>query len=247
MMRILIGLDGTDNPEGQGTGYMARQLGKLLLSTEMAIVESITRHQLLISPDIHYTSHNSSICLTLSAESKHLDKLGDVCRTFLTRESAIGSDSGLCIAEWDAVGSAIQNFGRRATQQVMSQEDTIYPTDAFGIILERIAGNGNGIIGALAGVGLRAGGRHGRFIWLPGLKKLNGEYTPCELKQSAQIDEVRQLSGLLVPSTAKIRLNSSMRPILHDGRAVLFVEGVKINEKTEWRIPSEETIKQLSD
>ena len=246
-MRILIGLDDTDNPDSGGTGHLARQLGKLLQSTGMANVEGITRHQLLVSPEIQYTFHNSSICLTLYTESNRLEKLAGVCRTYLIHESATGSDAGLCMAEWDAVGSAIQNFGWRAKFQVMSQEDTLYLAGPFGIILERLSNNGDGIIGALASVGLRAGGRDGRFIWLPGLRELSGEYTPCELHQSAQIDEVRQLSGMSIPCTAKIEVNSWTRPILHDGRAVLFVEEVNENGKTKWRIPSKEIIRKLSE
>lgn len=90
-MRILIGIDDTDNLESRGTGYMARQLGAMLSEGGLALVEGITRHQLLLDPQIPYTSHNSSACLLVRANQDKLDELAHHCRKLLLQKSAVGS------------------------------------------------------------------------------------------------------------------------------------------------------------
>ena len=55
---------------------------------------------------------------------------------------------------------------------------------AHGLCLRALGGNGDGVIGALAGVGLRADGNEGRFLDLPGLRML------------ADIVEIRELTKI---------------------------------------------------
>ena len=46
--------------------------------------------------------------------------------------------------------------------------------DRHGAHLEGVTGERIGVIGALAAVGLRRGGHDGRFIWLEGVRELQG-------------------------------------------------------------------------
>ena len=101
-MNLLIGIDDTDNLESRGTGFRVRQLANWLAENELAIPKGITRHQLHVDPQIPYTSHNSSACL--SAETEHVEDVWEACREYLLRESALGSDAGLCLAPAEWVG-----------------------------------------------------------------------------------------------------------------------------------------------
>ncbi len=69
IMRLLIGIDDTDNKESRGTGYNSRQLASAIEANGLGRVHGITRHQLFIHPDIPYTSQNSSACLDVDTES----------------------------------------------------------------------------------------------------------------------------------------------------------------------------------
>jgi len=102
-MQYYIGIDDTDNLESRGTGYRARQLGTMLEEAGIARLICITRHQLLVHKDIPYTSHNSSACLLMDCEPGKEAELTTFCRDFLLRESAPGSDAGLCIASKTAI------------------------------------------------------------------------------------------------------------------------------------------------
>src|SRR5262245_52405002 len=192
-MRFLLGIDDTDNLESRGTGHRARQLAQQLEAQALAAVHSITRHQLLVDPRIPYTSHNSSACLTLEAGPMPISELISFCRAFLINESAPGSDVGLCLAEWSKVIEHVQAFGVRAKQEVLTQVEAQALAASNNLHLEGLTGTGGGIIGALAAVGLRAGGDDGRVLWMRGLRELQGSYSAERLRQAVSIDSIESL------------------------------------------------------
>ena len=102
-MRFLIGIDDTDNLTSGGTGNLSRQLGARLVELNLAKPIGTTRHQLFLSPEIPFTSHNSSACIMVETDAKNVDLLAEYCRDFLLNKSEPGSDVGLCLAQWDQV------------------------------------------------------------------------------------------------------------------------------------------------
>jgi hypothetical protein len=242
--QILIGIDDTDNAETHGTGRRARQLGERLAADGLAEVDAITRHQLLIDPRIPYTSHNSSACLLARTTTERLPDLVAAARSFLLRESAPGSDAGLCVASHSQVTAAPRDFGQRAKREVLTMEQARDCAYREGLTLEGLTGTGGGIIGALAAVGLRAGGDDGRFLWLEGIREISGVYTVEQLRRTIPIDAVQTLEGAEIPPDDRVDLGPWIRPVLKAGRAVLFVEPGA--EAQLWRVAEKERIKQLS-
>jgi hypothetical protein len=245
-MRLLIGIDDTDNLESRGTGHRARQLGMLLQERGLANLKGITRHQLLVSPQIPYTSHNSSACLVFEAVQENLASIQQTSREFLLADSASGSDAGLCIAWWEQANPILQNFGARAKVEVLTQAEAYQVAQAEGVFLESLTGTGGGVIGALAGIGLRAGGNDGRFLWLSGIRELNGLFTLDDVLSKTGVEELCTLGGEVIPLASVIRLGEWTRPVLRNHKAVLFMEEVFDNGQSEWRVIAKETIKQLS-
>ncbi|MBD2775203.1 ABC transporter substrate-binding protein [Iningainema tapete] len=175
-MRYLIGIDDTDNLTSGGTGKLARQLSKEIAEQNLAQTIGITRHQLHLSPEIPYTSHNSSACIMVDT-SQELVALTDYCREYLLLHSEEESDVGLCVAAWEQVSPTVQAFGQQAKEIVLTQEQAVRVATVSGIFLFGLTGTKQGIIGALAAVGLRKNGNDGRFIWVPGLYDLSGVHT----------------------------------------------------------------------
>lgn len=244
MTSYLIGIDDTDNLESRGTGALSRQLGAQLRASGIAEVTGITRHQLFVSPQIPYTSHNSSICMAVQLLHTQPDQLADVCRAFLLQESAAGSDVGLCLASWSAVTPAILGFGKQAKHEVLLHTRAYLLAEDAGLLLEGLTGDGGGVIGALAAVGLRVGGSDGRFLWMDGLRELTGVYTAGQLYQATRIDVIRSLAGAELPMAARIDVSPWPRPVLIEGRAVLLVEEVRDDEQCDWRILPKDTIRR---
>jgi hypothetical protein len=240
-MNLLIGLDDTDNLESRGTGYRVRQLADWLNDNQLASPKGITRHQLLVDSQIPYTSHNSSACMAV--ETRNPEDVWEACREFLLRESAIGSDAGLCLTEWAAVTEQVMAFARRAKLEVLSIREAQQTAADAGVQLMGLTGTGGGIIGALAGVGLRRAGEDGRFLWLPGLRELSGVYPVTQLCSVAHIDRVCTLEGTELTPEALVDVGEWIRPVLRRGQATLYVE----KQNHLWSSLPKERIKTLSD
>lgn len=245
--RYFIGIDDTDNRESRGTGYRARTLGAQLEEKGLAILEGVTRHQLLVSPAIPYTSHNSAACLSVLGKAKTCQELAEFCRHFLLTSSAPGADAGLCITAADQVSPALYSYGRRAKQKILNPIEAWSLAHQEKIYLEGLTGNRGGIIGALAAVGLRAEGEDGRFIGLRGIREqANRRYSWAELQKITAIDQVQCLDGTPVINLEDIiDLGPWARPILREGKAVLLVEKSDGHQNSHWRVIPREVIKQF--
>ncbi|MFQ5784305.1 MAG: hypothetical protein ACE5H8_05715 [Alphaproteobacteria bacterium] len=244
-MAFLIGIDDTDNLESRGTGFRARKLGVWLAARGLGEVRGITRHQLLVDPRIPYTSHNSSLCLSIEAEPARLDEIARFCRDYLARESAPGSDAGLCVAENARIGSAVKAYGVRAKREVLNRRSAMDLAEREEIVLEGVTGDHGGVIGALAAIGLRATEGDGRFVWLPGLRELSGVLTAEALYRTTDIDEIQTVSGRRVPDQDRIDTSPWPRPVLIEGRAVLLVQEMEENDASiDWRLAPKDIVKR---
>lgn len=248
-----VGIDDTDNLESRGTGFRARQLAQELQVAGLARLRGVTRHQLFVSPEIPYTSHNSSACLELNVFAADLPAVQAHCRAYLLRESAPGSDAGLCIAPAAQVTPAVQVFGQRAKVEVLTQADAHAVADGHGLYLEGLTGTRQGVIGALSAVGLHATRNDGRFLWMRGVRDLApGRYALRELRALTDIDAFVTIAGAEVDAEIDdIRITEWARPVYTGGRAVLFLEEDE-DEQTgrghpgrAWRVAAKEFIKRF--
>jgi hypothetical protein len=245
-MEIFIGLDDTDDLDSRGTGFLARQLGAGLHQAGLAQVEGVTRHQLLVSPRIPYTSHNSAACLSARLGGVDRERVGAYCRQFLLAHSAQGADAGLCVAAREEVDGEVLAFGVRAKKEVLEEGEALDLAGRCGLLLEGLTGTRLGVIGALAGVGLRSGGEDGRFLWLPGLRELSGVHCAAKLRDQLSLGAIRTLGGEEVPPSGLVEVGPWPRPLLRGGEAVLFVEEVRGDERCQWRVLDKEPLKNLS-
>ena len=115
MWSILVGIDDTDNKESRGTGYLCRRLAALMHNSELGEVSNVSRHQHFIHPDIPYTSQNSSACLTVHTGNPA--GLAELCRDFVCRESAEGSDAGLSIAAYENISEENETTSSQKTDK----------------------------------------------------------------------------------------------------------------------------------
>ena len=219
---ILLGIDDTDTLESIGTGAMARELGAHLERMAMGTVEGITRHQLLVHPDIPYTSHNSAACLEVRTDRTPQDLAG-FATGFLHLLFHFGADPGVCAID-AARAAALSEFGALCQTQVMARSVADEIAAASGAIALPLAGTGGGVIGATAACGLRATGSDGRFLAARGIRGLRGAMTAADVVARSSVVEVVEVDGrALAPTERLIFENEGVRPDLRAGRAVLVV------------------------
>jgi len=241
MTHYLIGIDDTDNLESRGTGHRVRELADWLSSNHLAEPRGITRHQLLVDPRIPYTSHNSSACLAVNTERG--DDVWNASRQFLLLTSAIGSDVGLCLAQWDSITEDALTHGRRAKVEVLTMPEAQETASRSKIRCEGLTGTGGGVIGALAGVGLHRAGNDGRFLWLPGLRELKGKYPITEVIARGHIERICTVNDEELSAESIVDVGEWVRPVLRHGKSTLYVE----EQNHEWHIISKDRIKNLSN
>jgi len=222
-MRWLICIDDTDNEDSIGTGKLARWLGGALV--ERGLVEdeiSVTRHQLLVHPDIPYTSHNSSACIEAWG-SVDREALLDAGRDFLKQHEHEGANPGLCVVAAEAVPPELVSIGRRAQHEVLALEAFDAWVRDMDLGLWWSGETGQGRIGACCGAALRSTGRDGRFIGLRGIRDLEGPLTVGEICSRSGVVAVRAEDGRFLDEKTVIETGGWVRPSLIGRRPVLEV------------------------
>lgn len=238
-----IGIDDTDNVDSRGTGFIARSLAKHLTDQGFGKSDGITRHQLLVSPDIPYTSHNSSLCIHWKADHLDLSNLISICKEFLSNNSASGSDPGLCIIQSASIPDALITFGQDCKKIIKTKKEAYMLANQFSFHLSEHGGTGSGVIGALAGVGLSASGNDGRYVSLKGIREMNGRCTITEIFEKTSISSIRTLDGLLPDPTDIVDVGDWFRPVFVDHQPTLFIKKSE-DLSVKWKIIDKEIIKQ---
>lgn len=246
-MQIAISIDDTDNMESRGTGALASLLAEEIELRNWGTSRFITRHQLLVHPDIPYTSHNSAMCFTAEIVPEHLQSIIDYAAGFLDRESATGSDPGLCVVPVDLLERCADliDFGRRAKEVVLSKEDAYDLACRSGIHLSEHGGTGQGVIGALAGAGLRLSGNDGRLKGCLPVAARNGCVSVAELRAHDDVDEVRSIDGTGLAGDELVRLGDKVKTVLLEGKAVLLIEPLAAAaDGVAWQTCSKQRLKR---
>ncbi len=218
----LIGIDDTDMPGTRGTGYLARALAEELAAQGFASA-GITRHQLLVHPEIRYTSHNSANCLEVAASEDRGAALFAWACDFVAGRSPQGADPGVCVARKARVGEGARSLGLRAQAEVLDIAAASRVAAAEGHLLAGLAGTETGVIGALAAVGLRAGGEDGRFIGLGAIRELPARARVQDILD-AGVAALAAQDGALPQPGDWVETFGWVRPRLRGGKPVLLVQ-----------------------
>jgi hypothetical protein len=237
-MRVLIAVDDTDDLETKGTGHLAEDIARDVELNGWGTRSFITRHQLLVHPDVPYTSHNSAMCFSAEVPPAHLDALTASAAARLERESAPSSDPGLCVAVAErlpATGELLA-FGERAKRSVLVADEALALAERLGIHLSAHGGTGGGVIGALAAVGLRLGGNDGRVRGHLEFENVgaDGALAVRDLRAHPHVSSVRTLAGQVLGDDERVLLSDwKVKPVMRGGQGVLLVVESS-SERARW-------------
>jgi hypothetical protein len=221
---IFIGIDDTDIIGSPGTNQLARLILKRI--GERARDSIICRHQLFFDPRVPYTSKNGSASIQLpNMEPSDIPGLTDEIREIMRGWFIEGSDPGLCIST--GASEEMKAFSLRCKSEVITQEEARTVAARGGCHLEGLGGTEQGIIGALAAVGLVAGGEDGRIVHLDSWPYPDDSFSGArELDElrSRGIDEFREAGTEQVIAAGPVDIRKHLRPNRRGGRIVLYVE-----------------------
>jgi len=213
-----VGIDDTDTIDSRGTNKLA-----LIIVEELRHdwkYHQVLRHQLFEDDRVPFTSQNGSASLLFSPLKKQsMEELYESFRSRMLREFIPGSDPGLAIAA--DVPPAMIQFGMDCKSELLSQEDAYDLADRYNIRLEGLGGTNDGIIGALAAIGLAATENDGRIIYLDGwIDQLEGDHSVGTIRDR----NVKVMCNETELRSGRVTLRNKLRPNKRDGQNILFVE-----------------------
>lgn len=224
-MKTFVCIDDTDNLETRGTGELASIIIEKIEDKGWGRCTYITRHQLYFHPDIPYTSHNSAMCFVIDHNKEIFEDLKNFAVNFLETETAEGSDPGLCIAEYDKIKDKeiLMNYGRKAKKEILNKQIAYKTARELGIHLSEHGGTGGGVIGALAGVGLRLTGNDGRIKGKMKFPIPGSMLTVKQILENSDIDKVQSINGQVLGESENINLGEKVKAVFLDYSKVLLV------------------------
>lgn len=221
-MTIFVGIDDTGNSESVGTGKFARIIAGEL--SKKYPVYGVTRHQFYVHPDINFSLHNFGAVIHLDINEKgHVDTIFEIVKEIMHDNFNEGSNPGLAVAHESCISPALVAYGKDAKETVLTSKRARSLAINSNIRLENIGGNGNGVIGAMAGLGLAYMGSDGRFLQIGKIRKLKGPQ-PVEKLIAAGIDGIFTPDGRSV--TDGVVFNEGDKPVKPcsvNGEVILFV------------------------
>lgn len=216
-MKVWISIDDTDRLGSPGTGHHAEALRKKIEAAGLGTTQYITRHQLYVHNDVPYTSHNSAMCFEASLTEDSLEAVITLAQDHLLEVSEVGSDPGLCVAPWDQIQNMAQliAFGKQAKAGLVTKAMAYELAENTKVHLSEHGGTGGGVIGAIAGVGLRLSGHDGRVKGKIYAGAAGDSLTAAELKKLTGAQRVCGLDGTVIDDTAAITLSEEMVKMLY--------------------------------
>lgn len=248
-MKIVLSIDDTDMPGGPGSGQLAERLSNEIEQRGWGRCAGICRHQLFVHEDVPYTSHNSSMSFPVDIDEDNLQEMMAFGEEFLGRESADGSDPGFCAVVLDEhlQQEPLIEFGQRAKREVLDKDSAYNLANLLGVHLSEHGGTGDGVIGALAGVGLRLFGSDGR---------MRGWYSDCSEGEEISAVELLQRTGaeravdpayMDVASSDIIRIGDQrIKKVLMGGKEIIpLVKAAGGGVQARWATLTKEEVKRF--
>jgi hypothetical protein len=244
---FFLGLDNTGKPGKSGTGKLAQELGLYLQARGLARLVYVTAHQLLPPGDeLPGSTLNHAYCLTLEGDALRKRDIDMESRVFINRNFSAGSNPGFALAQRDQVNQHILSYAKACRMLVMQRSDATHLSRENGITTIAFAGNGNGVIGALAAIGWRWQGSDGTITWMPGLADLNGVMTFSEILQHCMFDHVKSVRGKTPFFEDRIQLGSKVTPLLKEERTLMLLEIAPRKAEWEWTALGLEEVRRIN-
>lgn len=227
MKNWLICIDDTDDIGTKGTGEIAEEIAHLLAQNSGGKASFVTRHQLFVHPDIPYTSHNSAMCFALQSPLLQAE-IYRLAVAHLVAESAPKADPGIAILDVDSDYdvNALIDFGLRAKCEVITKAAAYQLAEQLQIHLTEHGGTGQGVIGALAGLGLRLMGNDGRVkgqIKLGQLEEVSLELPVADILEQTCLDAVMSTDKYRLAADEKVQLKGKVKAVYLEHQFVLLV------------------------
>ncbi len=234
-MGYWVCVDDTDMPGTKGTGCLVQEICEEIEAEGVGTCSAISRHQLFVHEDIPFTSHNSAMCFEIDLKNGSTrSEMIDYMVAALENRFLEGSDPGLCVTTdlSPANRERLIAFGKKAKKAVCTKVEAYGLAGELGIHLSEHGGTGGGIIGALAGTGLRMSGNDGRYRGWYHLGNPSDQTTVAELCNYPFIEAVVGRDGRELSSSQPLAIGSGQTKTVRVGFRQVVVATANENAAT---------------
>ena len=248
-MRYLLAIDDTDQKDWPGSGFLLEKIRNNIFKNGWGVTNNITRHQLFVHHSIPYTSHNSAMCFDGEIPQRRIiDDIIDLAIHYLNKDSAPTSDPGLCVVLLDEIKhpERLISFGKKAKIEKLCKNDAYQLANQLSIHLSEHGGTGDGVIGALAGTGLRLSGNDGRFRGKHFVLNQIIQYKVDTLCNHWKIDQVCTEEGEPLSKEEYVFLIGKIKTVFKNNQSILLVKKDKKNSEEVWKNLTHNEIKLLT-
>jgi hypothetical protein len=222
-MTIYVGIDDTNNSDSVGTAKYARSIAKEI--SKKYPIYGVTRHQFYLHPAIKFSIHNFCAVIHVDVNEEELvDDILEIVKKRMHTDFNEGSNPGLAVAHENQISPAVVAYGKDAKEKVLTQDRAWNLARNSCIKLEGFGQTKNGVIGAIAGIGLAITGNDGRFIQIGKVRTIK-EPQQVKMLLSAGVEKIFTVDGS--PVTEGIIFNEDNKPVKPspvNGEVILFVE-----------------------
>ncbi len=160
MVKLHIGLDDTDSPEGGCTTHIAALLVEKLSLMNVSFTDY--PNLIRLNPNVPWkTRGNGALCLRINCREEGVDKIKETVLDTIEKNAKLtygGTDPGVVFLFGD-IPQQIRDFARKAEHRIVKIEEALslvkqFDAEAVGFKM------GRGIIGGLAAIGEDLSGDH---------------------------------------------------------------------------------------
>jgi hypothetical protein len=220
---IYVGIDDTDTLDDPGTNQLARHLAHAM--SDRFRCRMIIRHQLLEDPRVPCTRKNGCASIQFEPiESANLEEFIERAREIIRDWCPPGSDPGFCVTR--AIPLPVVDWGQCCKRELVTQLEARMLAEQFDMYLEGLGGTEDGVIGALAAIGLMATQNDGRVVYFGSMGEDWYEVTGCLGVSdivSRGVNEIRSIDTRETLTHGTVDVGKRLRPNYRDGRVVLYV------------------------
>jgi hypothetical protein len=221
-MTIYVGIDNTSNHESVGTAKFARQVAKKI--SDKYTVYGVSRHQFFIHPDINYSTHNFGAVIHVDCnDERSVEDIFITTKKIMEKEFNTGSNPGLAVAHENQISPAVINYGQDAKKIIVTKERAIDIAKNSQIRLKGFGKTQDGIIGAIACIGLAVTKNDGRFLQIGNIRSIK-EPQPVGKFIEAGVEKIFTLEGRRIKHGIIFNKdNKPVKPSPINGEIILFV------------------------
>lgn len=157
-MELLVFVDDTNSvdDEVKDTFYIVSKLSEMIENSDMGKIQEVLSHQLLKDESVHYTNENITSGFWIHTALRNEMEILDFATVYIEQLASEYASPGIGFLKYDneVDYTELIEFGKRAQVEQVSVSDAFETAETYGVVLRKCGGDGNGVIGALAGIAL---------------------------------------------------------------------------------------------